>query len=79
MFLFFNCEERHIDQDITIHNKTKRVFGTDEVSENSSLEKLLILKFQFYAKSLLAFHYTFFTGKFFASFFQKRREIPNTN
>ena len=25
-------------------NKIKRVFGTDEVSENSSLEKLLFLK-----------------------------------
>ena len=28
-------------------NKIKRVFGTGEVSENSSLEKLLFLKFGF--------------------------------
>ena len=62
-------------------NKIKRVFGTGEVSENSSLEKLIFLKLvsRTVEDACPYKQYIPFIESFLLLFFKKEEKNPNTN
>ena len=62
-------------------NKIKRVFGTGEVSENSSLEKLIFLKLvsRTVGDACPYKQYIPFIKSFLLLFFKKEEKNPNKN